>query len=130
VRDPTRSHAITTEILERFPDDAEAALLAAASAVALGEVSARDVERLARLPRSPESHLIEARMALLAGREMEARRAARDGIELSARRAYVAFDTRDALRVISEMGASQAAVREGREADQRVVEARSTETSE
>ena len=130
VRDPTRSHAIATEILERFPDDAESALLVVASAVALGEVSARDAERLARLPKSPESYLIEARMALLTGREMEARRAARDGIELSARRAYVAFDTRDALRVISEMGASQAAVREGREADQRVVEARTTETSE
>jgi hypothetical protein len=82
-----------------------------------------------RAPRSPEVHLIEARMALLAGREFDARRAARDGIELAARRAYVAFETRDALRAIAEMSASNVRADDRRVAEPRINEAGMHEAS-
>lgn len=134
-RDPAEARRIALELLAANQDDVEAALIAASAAIELGASTPADEDRMKRAPRSPEVHLIEARMALLAGRELDARRAARDGIELAARRAYVAFETRDALRVIAEMKATEARapqewVAEVRTNEVRVNEARVTKVPE
>jgi len=120
VSDPAESYEIARKILEQFPDDPESMLIALTSAVALRNASANDAALLARLPKSPESHLVEARMALLAGRDADARRAARLGIELAARRAYVAFDTRASLHAMSEATAVDVREIEGKVAEARV----------
>ena len=126
-RDPAEARRIALELLAANQDDVEAALIAASAAIELGASTPADEDRMKRAPRSPEVHLIEARMALLAGREFDARRAARDGIELAARRAYVAFETRDALRVIAEMKATEARVPQERVAEVRTNEVRVNE---
>jgi hypothetical protein len=126
-RDPAEARRIALELLAANQDDVEAALIAASAAIELGASIPADEDRMKRAPRSPEVHLIEARMALLAGRELDARRAARDGIELAARRAYVAFETRDALRVIAEMKATEARAPQERVAEVRTNEVRVNE---
>ena len=126
-RDPAEARRIALELLAANQDDVEAALIAASAAIELGASIPADEDRMKRAPRSPEVHLIEARMALLAGRELDARRAARDGIELAARRAYVAFETRDALRLIAEMKATEARAPQERVAEVRTNEVRVNE---
>lgn len=105
-RNPARARDIADELIHTDPEDGEAALIGVAGALALGAVLPTDADRLARLPRSPEVALLEARVALHRERPHDARRAARDGLELASRRAYVAFETRAALQAIAEMDPS------------------------
>ena len=101
-RDPARARRIALELLAVDIGDHESALIAAASAIALQETTPADADRISRAPRTPESHLIEARMALLQGLRSDARRAARDGLALTKRRSFVSLETREALQAIAD----------------------------
>ena len=102
LRPRVRGPRIARELLAVDIGDHESALIAAASAIALQETTPADADRISRAPRTPESHLIEARMALLQGLRSDARRAARDGLALTKRRSFVSLETREALQAIAD----------------------------